>query len=161
MNDDAIPQSVESENDHPQRQDRPPHRILVVDDEALVRNLIAEALVDYGYRVDVAADGLEAWNTLQDKYYDLLITDNNMPSMSGLELLDGLRAASRSLPVILVTGTAPEREFARMPHPQAVVLLLKPFTIIDLLVAVKKSLSDEMALIAPTQSVAPYTANTP
>src|SRR5664279_4806418 len=68
-----------------QRQPGPRRRILVVDDEPLLRRLNTEVLVDAGYRVDTAEDGAVAWDTLQLNSYDLLITDNEMPNVSGVD----------------------------------------------------------------------------
>ena len=69
------------------------HRILVVDDEPLIRELCTELLDDPGYEVDTAENGAVAWDALQMKGYDLLITDNEMPQVSGIELVKKLQAA--------------------------------------------------------------------
>ncbi len=115
----------------------PPHRILVVDDEASLRRLITSTLASSGYHVDVAEDGADAWEALQVKHYDLLITDNNMPKVSGVELLQKLHATRHALPVIMATGTLPEEEFARNPCLKPAATLLKPYTLADLLKTVK------------------------
>src|SRR5664279_651698 len=116
-----------------QRQPNPPRRILVVDDEPLLRRLNTEVLVDAGYRVDTAEDGADAWDTLQLNSYDLLITDNEMPNVSGVDLLKKLRAARMDMPVIMVTGTFPQEAFAHHPWLQPAATLLKPYTIEELL----------------------------
>jgi YesN/AraC family two-component response regulator len=64
--------------------------------------------------VDTAEDGEFGWEALQAKNYDLLITDNNMPKVSGLELVKKLRSARMALPVILASGAMPE-ELNRLP----------------------------------------------
>ena len=64
-----------------------PHRILVAEDDHDVRRLNTEVLIDSGYHVDAAQDGAIAWDILQIKSYDLLITDYDMPKLSGLELV--------------------------------------------------------------------------
>jgi len=115
----------------------PPHRILVVDDEASLRRLITSTLVCSGYSVDAAEDGADAWEALQVKHYDLLITDNNMPRVSGVELLQKLHATRHALPVIMATGILPEEEFARNPCLKPAATLLKPYTLADLLKTVK------------------------
>ena len=116
------------------------HRILVVDDEAAMRNLISSALVQSGYHVDAAEDGAAAWEALQAKDYDLLITDNNMPKVSGVDLLDKLHATAKALPVIMATGVAPEEEFNRRPWLQPAATLLKPFAIAELRETVQRIL---------------------
>ena len=118
----------------------PRERILVVDDEPMIRNLNAKVLMDAGYQVDVAEDGAVAWAALQTYRYDLLITDNNMPNVSGLELITKLTAAGLELPVIMATGALPDAEFARSPWLQPAIALLKPYTLGELLGAVRQVL---------------------
>ncbi len=116
-------------------------RILVADDEPLIRNLNAEVLLDAGYQVDVAEDGAVAWAALQLYSYDLLITDNAMPSVSGLDLIKQLKAAGLELPIIMATGSLPEAEFARSPWLQPNAVLLKPYTLNGLLGVVRNVLN--------------------
>jgi two-component system chemotaxis response regulator CheY len=117
-----------------------PHRILVVDDESAMRHLIATALTPCGYHVDAAEDGAAAWEALQVKQYDLVITDNNMPKVSGVELIEKLHATAKALPVIMATGEAPEHEFRRKPWLQPAAMLLKPFSVRDLRETVERTL---------------------
>ncbi len=121
---DSVPRQLES---------NPPHRILVVDDDDSLRQLNMEVLSQNGYAVEAAADGDIAWVTLQENNYDLLITDQKMPRVSGVELLKKLRAARMALPVIMATGTVPQVEFALYPWLQPTAVLLKPYTIPELL----------------------------
>jgi two-component system alkaline phosphatase synthesis response regulator PhoP len=116
------------------------NRILVVDDEIAIRLLISDALVRSGYHVDTAEDGEIGWEAIQSKSYDLLITDNNMPKVSGLELVKKLRSADLALPVILVSGAIPTEELNRNPGLQLSATLPKPFTDHELLGTVKKVL---------------------
>jgi two-component system, OmpR family, alkaline phosphatase synthesis response regulator PhoP len=120
-----------------QDQTHPPQRILVVDDEAIVRVLIAGMLGQSGYDVDAAEDGADAWEALQVKHYDLLITDNNMPKLSGVELIQRLHDAHTAMPVIMATGSFPEEELAESRWIQPFATLLKPFAIADLLEKVR------------------------
>jgi DNA-binding NarL/FixJ family response regulator len=60
------------------------YRILVVDDEKAVRNLHAEVLTGAGYEVVAVADGALAWDAIQAQHFDLMITDNSMPKLSGV-----------------------------------------------------------------------------
>ena len=92
-----------------QSQTSPPHRILVVDDDISIRHLGTELLSQSGYEVDAAEDGAAAWEALSADSYDLLITDNNMPKVSGVELLRKMRAARMAVPVIMATGTVPQK----------------------------------------------------
>jgi len=120
-----------------QLQPRPPYRILVVEDDESLRQLNTEVLKQSGYAVDAADDGDVAWETLQLTSYDLLITDQNMARVCGIELLKKLRAARMELPVIMVTGTMPEAELALHPWLQPAAVLLKPYTIPELLGVVR------------------------
>jgi len=123
-----------------QSQRSPPRRILVVDDEECLRELSTQVLIHSGYNVDAAEDGAVAWDTLQHNSYDLLIADNNMPNVSGVELLKKLHAARMDLPVIMVSGTIPTAELSRYSWLQIDATLLKPFTPDELLTTVRKVL---------------------
>jgi CheY-like chemotaxis protein len=84
----------------------PRARILYVDDEPQFRMLGKLVLVRSGYDVDTAADGAEAWAALHDQEYHLLITDNDMPRLTGLELARQARLAGMRLPIVLTSGSA-------------------------------------------------------
>jgi DNA-binding response OmpR family regulator len=116
-------------------------RILVVDDDVCIREFSTEFLTHSGYEVDAAEDGAVAWQALNTDCYDLMIVDNNMPNVTGLELLKKLRAARMALPVIMATGTLPTHEFALSPWLIPDATLLKPFTCDELLGKVKAVLS--------------------
>jgi DNA-binding response OmpR family regulator len=133
MNQDQTQPLRPSAEAAPGQQSRPAYRILVVEDDPNIRQLNTEALTQSGYEVDAAEDGAVAWNALRHTNYDLLITDQRMPRVSGLELLNKLRAARLSLPVIMATGTSPEAEFKRQPWLKPEAVLLKPYTIPELL----------------------------
>ena len=117
------------------------HRILVVDDESCIRRLNAELLMRAGYHVDTAGDGADAWRALGAERYNLLITDNNMPMVTGVELIKKVRDARMELPVIMATASLPEEEFARYPWIRPDAMLLKPYSIAEMLRAVKEVLS--------------------
>jgi DNA-binding response OmpR family regulator len=115
------------------RHTRLPHRILVVDDEVNTRRLNATVLAQAGYHVDEAADGAAGFEALQTGNYDLVITDNLMPKVTGVEMLKKLRAAHMALPVIMASGAFPTMEFARHPWLQPDAMLLRPYTVEKLL----------------------------
>jgi CheY-like chemotaxis protein len=114
-----------------------PKRILFIDDNIDVRDICGELLRRTGYCVDFAADGETGWEILSAAPYDLLITDHNMPRLSGLNLVRRLRAASQNLPVIMVSGNLPwdEPDLQWMLRPGAI--LQKPFSFADLLAKVE------------------------
>jgi DNA-binding response OmpR family regulator len=122
------------------------HRVLVVEDEPDIRRLNAEVLESYGYQVDTAEDGEAGWEALHatrhaPESYALLITDHEMPGLSGLALVKKLRAARMALPVIMATGTMPTKDlFTRYPWLQPAATLVKPYSIEQLLGTVEKVL---------------------
>ena len=121
-------------------QTRPPQRILVVDDNVDTRQLTLDVLASSGYEAEGAADGAPGWEALQTFDYDLVVTDNRMPRMTGVEMIAKLRAARMSLPVIMATGVPPKYEFERRPWLKPDLLLERPFTNDDLVEAVRKIL---------------------
>jgi DNA-binding response OmpR family regulator len=139
----ALPEKTEkSASTTLQCQSSLPHRILVVDDDPFVRHLNIMILNGAGYRVDAAEDGVVAWDLLRINRYDLLVTDNNMPEVSGFELIKKLRAAGMALPVVMATGKPPEEDCTPYLWLQlAVTLLLKPYTAEEFLGTVKKALA--------------------
>jgi len=110
-----------------------PAFLLVVDDDTDTRLLTAEALSRVGHQVDTAEDGAAGWAALQTNSYDLLITDHNMPKVSGVELLKKLRATRMALPAILMSGAMPTQELNSHPRLQIEAMLQKPFTVEELL----------------------------
>jgi DNA-binding response OmpR family regulator len=118
----------------------PRQRILVVEDDAAVRRVNTEVLIYSGYHVDAAEDGAVAWDALQLNNYDLMVTDNDMPRVTGIELMQRLQAAHIALPVIMATGTVPDDQFTRYNLLQPAMTLIKPYTFDELLDAVKEVL---------------------
>jgi DNA-binding response OmpR family regulator len=109
----------------------------VVEDDSGVRQLSAQALVGSGYHVDAAEDGAAAWEALQIKAFNLLITDHNMPKLTGVELVKKLRSARMALPVIMATGRLPTEALAQNPSLQLAAVLPKPFSVAELLETVR------------------------
>ena len=124
-------------------QSSPPHRILVVDDDASIRRVIGEMLAHCGYRLDEAPDGAVAWEALHTAPYDLLITDHDMPRLSGIALIEKLNAARISIPTILMSGALPTEEANRNSAIHSVPMLLKPFTPDELLRMVEDIVSTD------------------
>ena len=110
-------------------------RILVVEDNQSIRQLCAKALTRSGYQVDAAEDGAAGLLALRDaghapSHYDLIITDNEMPKLSGVDMIQQLRAEHVNLPVILASGnvsvdTKPLHLVAILPKPFSVDQLLQ------------------------------------
>ena len=138
---DKVPQTAASPDAQARCQATPSNRILVVDDEADIRQVNAEVLRRFGYQTETVADGAAAWEALQANSYDLLITDNRMPKVSGVELVKKMRSAHMTLPVILASALLPTEELERNPWLQPVATLVKPFTGGQLLETVKEVLA--------------------
>jgi len=117
-----------------------PHDILVAEDDQDMRRLVTEVLTRSGYNVDAAHDGAAAWEILQLKSYHLLITDFDMPGMSGIELVRKARVSRMTLPIIMVSGTMPENEIKQNYSLRISATLFKPFGVEDLLKTVKEVL---------------------
>jgi two-component system, cell cycle sensor histidine kinase and response regulator CckA len=117
------------------------HRILVVDDDNSVRRLTTEMLTRAGFAVDAAPDGAAGWEALRAKGYDLVITDNFMPNLTGIEMVKKIHAGSMNLPVIMATAILPQEEFQLHPWLESIPTLLKPFRATQLLSTVRKVLS--------------------
>lgn len=115
-------------------------RILVVEDEELVRRLLLAALRPRGHRVEACADGEAAFRRLQEKRFDLLITDFRMPRMTGLELI---RALSASLPTILMSSNTPEELELGARDLAGIEFLRKPFGLTDLHAAIERAMNKE------------------
>jgi CheY-like chemotaxis protein len=117
-------------------------RILVVDDDSESRQLKVDLLRSSGYQVEAANDGVAGWEALRTYEYDLVVTDNQMPRMTGLELIKNLEFSHMSIPVIMATGNVPADEFMRRPWLKPEATLQKPFTNNDLLEAIRSVLGE-------------------
>lgn len=79
-------------------------RILVVEDESTLREMLVMVLQDEDYQVDAAADGSEAWELLKINHYDLMATDLYMPQLNGVELIHACQESFPGLKTILFSG---------------------------------------------------------
>jgi len=102
-------------------------RILYVDDEPQLRRLGELVLVRSGYDVDTAADGVEGWDALQHAHYNLLITDNDMPRLTGLQLIVQARRAGMRLPIVMTSGSFNPLHNLAGAESNLTAFLAKPF----------------------------------
>lgn len=114
-----------------------PRRILVADDDEGIRSLLSAVLGDAGFNVNAASDGQQAWEALLHEHYDLLVTDNEMPRLVGIELIERIRDAGMTLPIIIASGSFPMEKVRDHPELQIAAALPKPFRIFELLDAVQ------------------------
>jgi CheY-like chemotaxis protein len=101
-------------------------RILVVDDEPMVRFLLVRFLEEEGHTVDEAADGIDALEQLSQRAYDLLISDVHMPRLSGIDLVRAVRRQGNRIPLI-VMDSYPDLFAESEVGAEAFALLAKPF----------------------------------
>ena len=113
-----------------------PH-VLVVDDDARLRNLLRRYLVENGFRVTVAADAREARATLTSLSFDLLILDVMLPGESGLELTDALTRSGADVPVLLLTARGEAEDRIAGLELGAQDYLAKPFEPRELLLRMR------------------------
>ncbi len=107
-------------------------KILVVDDEPGVRDMLCDALSIAGYEPVAAIDGFAAHILLRDHKFDLIITDINMPLMDGYELLERLRTAGDNTPAILLTARGERADVTRGLKLGADDYVTKPFGLEEL-----------------------------
>ncbi|HFC98309.1 MAG TPA: response regulator [Thermosulfurimonas dismutans] len=106
-------------------------RVLVVDDFATMRKIIKNILTQLGFRNIIEADdGTTAWEILQKEPVDLIISDWNMPKMSGLELLKKVRADEKlkDIPFLMVTAEAQKENIIEAVKYKVSQYIVKPFT---------------------------------
>jgi putative two-component system response regulator len=115
------------------------YKILVVDDAPLVLKTIKNILEDQGYEVTAVEDGVAALGKIKKERYHLVITDNQMPNITGLELTASIHALYRNLPVILITGHTDVKTAIDAIKQGVFDFVTKPFQATYLLNTVKKA----------------------
>jgi DNA-binding NtrC family response regulator len=116
-------------------------KILVVDDEELIRWSLGKYLESAGYAVDIAMNGREAIKRLEAVEYDLIVTDLNMPELGGTELLRKIKETGKSTPVIIISSLLPEKTVNEQPYENAFKYINKPFKMEDMLSVVKEAVA--------------------
>jgi two-component system, cell cycle sensor histidine kinase and response regulator CckA len=117
-------------------------RVLVVDDEASIRDLLAKTLALAEYDVDVAPDGRSALERMRMNPYDLLIADLKMPGMDGLTVIREAKRYKADLPVIIITGFSTESSAIEAVNLGVAGYLTKPFRVPQVLAAAAKALGE-------------------
>ena len=122
-------------------------RILVADDDAVIREGLRRILTAEGYDVETVSNGLAALERLEEQSFKLLVTDLKMPGMSGLEVLQSLRVCQPELPVVLITGYAAIDNAVEAMKNGATDYLSKPFGNDELISKVKNAMESRAVLI--------------
>jgi len=125
-------------------------RILVAEDEDMLRDMLTLILKDEGYHVDSASNGKEAWQQLNDKHYDLLASDLFMPEMNGFELIEKCKQEFPAIKLLLFSGGG--KELDAEPGSKIIkfqgetttvdLFLKKPYDLMDLLNNIENLLSE-------------------
>jgi len=111
--------------------------ILVVDDEDVIRDTLADILEAQGYPVQTASNGAEALEAIQDARPSIVVTDVHMPRMDGVRLVEELRERGYDPPIVVVTGTMRSADEV-MKAVRVDECILKPFDINTLLDAIER-----------------------
>jgi excisionase family DNA binding protein len=120
-------------------------RVLVVDDEETIRELLLKTLALAEYEVDVAPDGRTAVDRMRMIQYDLLITDLRMPGVDGLTVIREARRLKADIPVIIVTGYSSEASAIEAINLGVQGYLTKPFRVPRVLAAAAKALGEAVS----------------
>jgi len=105
----------------------PTHTILIADDEELLRRVLADVLSENGYTVETATSGVQAWERLQSKPFDLAFVDIRMPELNGLDLLLRAQEAKIVTPIVIMTGQTTLTNAVEAMKRGAFDYLAKPF----------------------------------
>ncbi len=124
-------------------------RILVCDDSKSVREAASRVLTDAGYHTVIVSDGWEAWNTLHNELFDLLLTDLEMPRMNGYELVQEVKrdSALQDIPIVVLSSRTGETSRDRVKQAGADCFVTKPIKPLVLLKAIREFLPIEEHLV--------------
>jgi CheY-like chemotaxis protein len=120
-------------------------KILLAEDEEVLRMLVVDSLEDEGYEIDEAVDGIEAFEKIQEHTYDLVLLDYMMPGMTGLDVIEKTRQLPEKQDVLIMMLTAKsqksDQDLARKVG--ADYFLAKPFSPMELITIVAEILHDK------------------
>src|SRR5207247_5434436 len=117
-------------------------RVLVVDDESSIRDLLTKTLALAEYDVDAAPDGRSALERMRLYPYDLLVADLQLPGMDGLSVIREAKRYKPDLPVIIITGFSTESSAIEAVNIGVAGYLTKPFRVPQVLAAAAKALGE-------------------
>lgn len=125
-------------------------KILVIDDEEIIRNFIAETLKREGFEVSTAANGKEGVGQFKDNSYDLVFTDMKMPDLTGIDVLTKIKEISPQTPVVVITAYGSIENAVEAMRYGAFNYLIKPFSP-DTIEAVVEKAKEHQSLITENQ----------
>ena len=132
----------------PQAQPQSASRILVVDDNAEMRALLLEVLSEDGYEVEQSANAAEALIRLRTQTFAAIVLDKNMPGLSGLDVLPGLRLICPETPVIMITAYGDVATYVDAMEKGVFEYLFKPFRMEELLRLLRRGLAPGSRCVA-------------
>ena len=115
-------------------------RILIVDNEPDFLRLMTSTLMEDGYEVDVARDGTEGLNIIDNQVVDLVLSELSMPKMNGLELMEKIRMKYPALPFIIMTGAGSIEQAVAAIKKGAYDYITKPFDLKKIRLIIKRAL---------------------
>ena len=113
-------------------------RILVTDDEEMIRDLLSETFQKKGYTVQTTANGREALQRIKEDRWDLLVTDLRLPDISGMEILSRVKKKNPELGIIMITAYGSIKNAVKAMKQGAFDYITKPFNLDEMELVVKK-----------------------
>ncbi len=107
-------------------------KILLIEDEELIRELYADALQHFDFDLIIVEDGEKGLEKWQQESFNLLITDIGLPGISGWDVIESIRKKNYQVPIIIISGWGKQIEFARGKELNVSHILSKPIDILDL-----------------------------
>ncbi|MBE4908935.1 response regulator [Bacillus luteolus] len=119
-------------------------KLLLAEDEEVLRMLIVDTLEDEGYEIDEACDGQEAYEFICEKEYDLIILDFMMPVMTGLEVIEKIRVipSKQDVKVMMLSAKNQQSDQEQVLNAGANYFISKPFSPLELVKRVEEILSE-------------------
>lgn len=127
-------------------------RVLLVEDDAMIGDVMAQALKDASYAVDWVRDGQAALNTLADQIYGVVLLDLGLPKKDGLEVLRSIRAKDNPVPVLVITARDTLDDRIRGLDGGADDYILKPFEMTELLARMRAVVRRKGGIASPVLS---------
>ena len=122
------------------------YRILIVDDEEIVRNFLVSVFSKHGHNCDTAKDGLEALEKIKNNSFDAVVTDIVMPQMDGITLTKEMVKLYPDLPILIITGHAEEYSAKSAIAAGAREFIKKPFSLPEFIIRFDKMMRDHETL---------------
>lgn len=134
-------------------------RILLVEDDLMIKNAMIAALKDHGYTVDHLSDGMQVLGAVNAQDYDLLILDLGLPKKDGLDVLKQLRTSKKNLPILIATARDDVKSRVDGLDGGADDYIVKPFDMQELLARIRAIIRRQGGVSQPTLSNGKLTLN--